>query len=90
MVESLQALFDDLNALHLDLKPANFLLHFPLCEEEFAHYKSAEELFSQEFKVVLCDFGIAKVLEDEKLNDTAVGTRRYWAPERWENQEHGI
>ena len=41
---------------------------------------------------MLSDFGVARVVEDDSMEETVqlateVGTRLYWAPERWDEME---
>lgn len=63
--------------IHRDIKPDNFLL-------------SSDNILASSCQVVLGDFGLARVLEDEnqRLKDE-VGTRLFWAPEHFDN-DYGL
>ena len=54
------------NIMHRDLKPANIL---------FCDGKSNGIFFK------LCDFGLAKFLNDDKTHTAHLGTQNYMAPE---------
>jgi len=59
------------NVVHRDVKATNFLVDRMNPEDP-------------ELRVVICDFGLARQLEAGKFLSCPVGTRRYWAPEMYD------
>jgi len=59
------------NVVHRDVKATNFLV-------------DRMDPDDPDMRVVICDFGLARSLEPGKFLSCPVGTRRYWAPEMYD------
>ena len=71
MIVGLRPLVEKLNTLHRDLKPDNFLIHFPEEGIETKKISSTEDLITRKAQIVLSDFGVVRLIEeDDKMNET--------------------